>query len=488
MTETPLRKSLALRGLFSFSLQVVLRLRGLLLIPVLTRALSPSELGVIGLGNALTSGLAPLLLLGMHTGLPLHLVRLQGRAVRPAVLSVLSFSAVFSVTVTTLLLALVSTGLFGAALSPILPVLLPIGIFAVGLALREVATALPLVRQKLGFIGWITLLMDFGGVIVAILLVLSGFGPYGVLLGVGAMSLLGALIAALYTIRMAEGVWAYDQAFLRATLHTALPVVPLAFGLWTLQSSDYFFVSYYRGDADVAIYGLAYNLASPTLMAIAAMNLTYLPTCVEILRQGRVPFARFMDKSSLAFSIGGIAAVAFATSAGPRFAAWFGGPIYEESGRLLPIVVAAYVLFSLSQLQQFIPGAMTQNMKDSARAHTLAAVANVAANCFLVPRFGLWGAAWSTLGSYALAFFLLTRNVRMILPELRWMNRFTRLAGLTVISTAFSLLMQHQASGVLDALLFGSGAVLVTVGLSVGLGLLDRGDLARLLGFRPFVV
>ena len=52
-------------------------------------------------------------------------------------------------------------------------------------------------------------------------------------------------------------------------------------------------------------------------MVIAAINLTYLPTCVEILRQGRDSFARFMDKSSTLFAVFGIATIAFTTSAGP---------------------------------------------------------------------------------------------------------------------------------------------------------------------------
>ena len=486
MTETPLRKSLALRGLFGLLLQVVLRLRGLLIIPVLTRALPPSEFGVIGLGNALVSGLAPLLVLGMHSGLSLRVVRLQGPEIRPAILTVLSFSAIFSIAVTALLLSIVSTGVFGAALEPLLPVLFPVGLFAVGISMREIATALPQVRQELRFIAGINIFMDFGGAIAALLLVFSGLGAYGVLLGVGSLSVLGVIVAAVHSLKSAEGGWDYDRAFLGAALRTALPAVPLAFGLWTLQFSDYFLVSYYRSVSDVATYGLAYSLASPTLMAIAAINLTYLPTCVEILQKGRDAFARFMDKSSILFAVGGIAAIAFATSAGPALAAWFGGAIYRESGRLLPIVVAAYVLFSLSQLQQFVPGTMIQDMQASARAYLYAAALNVAANYFLIPRFGMWGAAWSTLGSYALALFLLSRSVGALLPELRWMSRTFRLTTLSALSIGCALLMQPWATGPVSALLSGGSAALLTVGLAFALRLLDRSDVARLRGFRPF--
>ncbi len=480
MTKTPLRESLASRGLFGFLLQFVLRMRGLLLLPILTRALTPSELGVVSLGSTLTSGLTPLLLLGMHIGLSLHVVRLQGTAIRPAVLTVLSFSVVFSIAASGLLLALVSTGAFGAAMSPLLPVLVPVGVFAVGLALREVAIVLPQVRQELGLIAWSSVLMDFGGTVVAIVAVLSGFGAYGALLGVGAMSLLGAAILAAHSLRVAEGAWTYEASFLRKSLRTALPVVPLALCLWVIQSSDYFFVSYYRGAASVAIYGLAYSLASPTLMVMAAVNLTYLPTCVEILQQGRKPFAAFMDDSTRFFAILAIVAIAFAAAAGPGLTAWIAGPAYVESGRLLPVLVAAYGFYSLAQLQQFIPGSMTQDMTGSSRAHAWAALINVAANFILVPRFGLWGAAWSTLLAYAVAFHLLTRTALTLLPEQRWTAQALPLFGLLVMSTGLGLLMAGQASGPLSAAFLGAGALIVTLTMAAMLGLLTRDDLKRL--------
>lgn len=475
-SDPPLRESLARRSLFTFALQVVLRLRGFIVVPVLTRVLAPGELGVISLGSALAAGLTPLLLLGVQTGLSLQLVRLEGPRVRPALLSVFGFSVAYAVALTVLLLGTASTGAFGPGFAPLLPVLFPVGLFAIGLALREVSLVLPLVRQKLDFISRISLFMDFGGVVASLALV-SRFGAWGVLLGVGTMSLIGALIAIAYSLAVTEGEWAVDADFLRATLRTALPAVPLAVSLWALQSSDYFFVSHYRRAADVAIYGLAYNLASPALMAIAALNLTYLPTCVEILAEGRLAFARFMDRSSILFAIGGIAAIAFATAAGPSFAAWFGGPVYRESGRLLPVVVAAYLFFSLSQLQQFIPGAMSRDMGASARAHAVAAVLNVAVNFVVVPRFGLWGAAWSTLGAYALAFLLLGRSIREELPELTWRSRMGRLGLVALVSAGIAWLLQGAAQHALVGLLLGCVAAAVPVALAFGARLVRREDL-----------
>ena len=96
MADSRLQESLALRGLFGFALQLVLRLRGLLLIPIVLRALPAGEVGVLNLRNAFTGWITPLLTLGLNSGSALHTVRLAGPAMRPAILSVLSFSSAFS--------------------------------------------------------------------------------------------------------------------------------------------------------------------------------------------------------------------------------------------------------------------------------------------------------------------------------------------------------------------------------------------------------
>lgn len=482
MAESRLHESLAPRALFGFGLQLVLRLRGLVLIPIVVRALPPSEVGLLNLGNSFVGWLTPLLLLGINTGFALRVVHLIGPAVRPAVLSVLSFSTSVSLGGTILILAAVDHGLLGAAFAPLIPVLIPLGLLAIGTTTREVASVFPQVRQDLRFIGQNSILMDFGGVLLAIALVLGGFGAYGAILGPAVLSLAGATLAASYSLRHAEGPWSVDRAFLAHALRAALPVVPWALALWTLQSSDYFFVSYFRGTAAVAIYGLAYNLASPTLMAMAAMNLTYLPTCVEILGRGRLEFAKFIDNSTRLFALGGIAAVAFAVVAGPGMTTWFAGPGYAESGRLLPVVVSAYALLSLAQLQQFVPSAMTQDLSGAARAYAWAAGLNIMANFVLVPRYGYWGAAWATLGSYGLALLLLVRDVRALLPEMAWPKMIDRLTILTIASSGVALLLRPLATGPLAAVGLGLVSLILVAAFSVALRLITRNDLA---GWRP---
>jgi O-antigen/teichoic acid export membrane protein len=480
MTGSPLESSLARRGLFGLALQFALRLRGLILIPIVVRALSPSDVGVLNLGTAFLGWLAPLLLLGLNTGFALRLVHLRGPAVRPAVLTVLVFSAATSLLGAFLVLFAIRLDFLGSVVAPLAPVLIPIGLLAVGTTLREVAIVFPQVRQDLRFVGRNSLLADLGGAVAAIGLVLSGFGVSGALLGPAAFTLAAAGLAISYSVRRSEGPWSFDHAFLREALRSARPVLPLALALWALQSSDYFFVSHFQGTAALAIYGLAYNLASPALMGIAAMNLIYLPTCVEILGRGRVEFARFIDSSSLLFALAGISAISFSIVAGPAVTTWFAGAAYAESGYLLPIVVAAYVMFSLGQLQQFVPGAMTQDLSGAARAHAMAALFSLTANFIVVPRYGYWGAAVVTFASYCVALVLMVSRARVLLPEIAWPRTALRLLLLAGVSITAALLLRPFASSVITGLTLGLLSVAVVAGLALTFGLLRNNDLARL--------
>ncbi len=480
MGDERLRRSLVSRGLFGFFLQFALKLRGLLLIPVLVRALPPTEVGVLNLGNAFIGSITPLLMLGLNTGFSLRVVHLSGPALRPAILTVLLFSAAISTMGTLGIFGAVHYGFLESALSPLIPVLAPLILLAIGTTTREVAIVFPQIRQDLRFVGWNSVVVDFGGVVFAIVLVLLGFGAYGALLGPGIMSGIAAALAVAYVLRYAEGPLALDPSFLRGALRSALPVVPLSLALWTLQSSDYFVISHFQGTGALAIYGLANNLASPALLALAAMNLTYLPTCVEILGRGRQEFATFMDNSTRYVALAGIASAAFSVVAGPAVTVWFAGPDYEASGYLLPIVVGALGVFTLAQLQQFVPGAMTRDLSSSARAHGWAAVFNVVATILVVPRFGYWGAAWTTLVAYGLALLLVTQAVRRLLPEMVWPQSLWRMALLVVPSVGGALAVRPFAGGVIAALVLGLLMVLLVLALAALLGLLNRADVEPL--------
>jgi O-antigen/teichoic acid export membrane protein len=142
-------------------------------------------------------------------------------------------------------------------------------------------------------------------------------------------------------------------------------------------------------------------------------------------------------------------------------------------------------MFSLAQLQQFVPGTMTQDLSEAARAHAWAAGFNILSNFILVPRWGYWGAAWATLVSYGLALGLMLRSVNSLLPELSLSQTLKRLTMLAAASSVVALLLRPWARGAASALVLGlvSAAAVMLTGWA--LKLITREDLQRLGLLRP---
>src|SRR4029079_7967166 len=107
-----------------------------------------------------------------------------------------------------------------------------------------------------------SLWLHYGGLAVAIGLVLRGHGPRGFVIGLATGALSSALVAVVYSLRRTQGPAVWDSRLSRGVARSAYPVVPLALAQMSLLSLDYVFVSRFLGSAALATYGLAYTFAS----------------------------------------------------------------------------------------------------------------------------------------------------------------------------------------------------------------------------------
>ena len=95
------------------------------------------------------------------------------------------------------------------------------------------------------------------------------------------------------------------------------------------------------------------------------------------------------------------------------------GPAYGPAGQLLPYMAIGYSLFTVGQLLQWIPMAVTRQVKGVLTSHLAAAVLNVALAAALIPRHGMAGAAAASVASYAAGVALMAVAARAAVPALR---------------------------------------------------------------------
>jgi O-antigen/teichoic acid export membrane protein len=228
---------------------------------------------------------------------------------------------------------------------------------------------------------------------------------YGKLAGDAAASFLGLLLA------RKSLTFAFDRSVLRRMLAFGLPLVPASFAYGIVGSADRYFLQRSRGLAEVGTYAVAVKFFAVAMMAVSAFSLAFFPFAHARAQQPDSPrlFARVL---SLYVVTASLAALVLGMLA-PQAVALLAPPEYRAAARpalLLAFAAVAYGAYYVACL------GIQLSLRTSLLGWTAgaAALASLAANAVLAPRFGGMGAALATLlGNVILAIgtYLVAQNV-----------------------------------------------------------------------------
>ena len=173
---------------------------------------------------------------------------------------------------------------------------------------------------------------------------------------------------------------------------------------WVIFHSDKFFIEGIIGKQDLGIYTMAYALSIAVYISDSAISQVWNSEYYKIADSGN--FRKIY--SSIGIQAALITLVAMALSlAAPLIYKYIINSGYAAGTQLVPIIAFAYVFFAIAdKFKLFIikserAGWITIN-------NGIAAATNIALNLFLIRKFGITGAAWSTIISY---FVLMVLNM-----------------------------------------------------------------------------
>ena len=370
----------------------------LLLVPVLTRALSRGAFGIGDLVTAYMQTAALVLVFGMDGALARFFYQEPDRAAR-----VRMVSSSFAFRLATTLLATALIALFAA---PLAGQLLGGGVYRKYLMLGAVTLPFTLLVMfandvlRVTFQPWKFIVLNLAQtVLVALVSLWLVLGRrlgvagvlYGRLAGDGLAALLG-LVLIRHSLRAA-----FDRATLRRMLSYGLPLVPVAFAYGAIGSADRYVLQRARSLEEVATYAVAIKFFSVVSMAVAAFQLAYGPFAYARAHLPEAPrlFARvlstFVAGASLAaLAVGMLAPEALAVLVPASYrdaafpAAWLA---------FAAVAQGAYTVVSIG-----IGLALRTPLLGFTAA--VAALIAVVANVALVPAFGPAGAAVATTAGY----------------------------------------------------------------------------------------
>jgi O-antigen/teichoic acid export membrane protein len=317
-------------------------------------------------------------------------------------------------------------------------------------------------------------------VVAGTLLVLAGWGPWGLLVAFALSLLLPAAIAYRWVWPDVRG-HRVDPTVTSQMMRYGLPLtLSLAFS-FILRGSDRLMLGVLEGVDAVGLYGVSYDLAQSSLDALMTIvNAAAFPLAVNALRAGGVEAA----SAQLGKNLSLLAAVSVPAATGLILVSTnlstvlLGSAYVSAASLLIPWIAIGVLLAGLRGY--YVDHAFQLGQRPGLLVRTLgyAAVANVLLNLWWIPAYGFVGAAAATVCAYLLALVLGLAYARRSFPLPLMTPDLPRIAVATAVMAAV-LVPWMQQSGTLWLLAQVVSGAVVYLGVLFmlnGLGL--RGWLA----------
>jgi O-antigen/teichoic acid export membrane protein len=263
------------------------RSTSVILVPVLTRALSPSDYGRLDLDVSTMFFVAMVLTLGIDVAVWRLFFDLRSeRERRDLIVSALVVQAAVCVPVTALLMA--STGIWVPTVTgqPGQSTNLRLLLLAVPMSVLT-TTFGTMLRAR--FQVWrfnILALLSFSIIVVSTVVAMTT-GHRSVTAAVGSSVVGYAASMVLGTVMLLRhGRGRFSMPLARGLLHFGVALIPAAVALWTLPLSGRFVLAHLLGPTAVAEYGVAAKFAAVPMLAIGAFQSAWGPFALSIMDRG----------------------------------------------------------------------------------------------------------------------------------------------------------------------------------------------------------
>ncbi len=397
------------------------KLIGFVMIPVYTRALRPTDYGVLELISRTTDVIA--LVLGMGIASALLRFYAEGKSDKERARianTALAFAGGIG------LAAAIGLGAMSPAVSGLMfsstkyALCVRLALIAMG---SELCVAGPMTLLRIHERSTLFTSLIVGRVIVALslniyLVVFLRMGVLGVMISnlVGVTLILAALVVAVYRTWRPR----IDSRLLRAMLAYSLPLVPCSFAMFVLNFGDRYFLRAYCGLGVLGVYSLGYKLCMvmPGLV-MEPVGLAWSAVVFTLADREDAPriYARYFSAFMFCVVFLGLWLSAISRDLVKVMA----DRSYWEAYRIVPVVMLGLTAWAASSV--FEMGILlAKRTYYRTIGHLLSAAMVTAAYMILIPRYGAMGAAWATVvgfGVMAAATYVFSQRLYPIPYDLR---------------------------------------------------------------------
>ena len=387
-------------GLVSIT-NLLISLRGLILLPILTKTLSVCEYGIWAQIMVTISLFTPLATIGLLSGIVRFLAtETDKKEIQEGLFSsliVIFFSGMFLSFILFISSNFLSHTIFHT--TEAIP-LIKISAFIILIgALDRASLQFFRARRQITKYSGFMLLESFGELGLITYLVLAGFGLFGAVI---SLLIIKSIIFGpmLFVIISQIGMKLPNFTKIKPYLVFGLPMLPSYLFVWIIGSSDRYVIGYFLDSASVGIYSAAYGIGGLILMFMAPISIVLYPTILNLGEENKIEEI----KTHLGYSLKYYLMLAIPSTFGLSVLAKqllliFTTSQFVYGSALIPIIAVSSIFACFYPINMYIL-ALVKKTKIIGMLLGIAAVTNIALNILFVPLIGIFGAAISTLISY----------------------------------------------------------------------------------------
>ena len=389
----------------------IVGLRGLILIPILTKTLGADAYGIWSVIMVTISLLSPLALLGLTSAMIRFLAAEKDkRKIQEGFYSVI-FVVLFAGLILSLIVFLLADSFALTILKDISSApLIKIASFVIFLQALDLAS--------LGFFRTFGRMKKYSGLLLLQTVAEVGFVAYFVLSGFGLFGAVLSLLISRGIILLIGASFIFKRIGFRLPkfrglgdyLRFGLPLVPTALLGWITSSSDRYLIGFFSSSQMVGIYSAAYNIGAIIVFFGVPLQIILFPTISKLYEEKKEheikTYLAYSLKYFLLFAIPSILGLSILSK---QLLLIMTSPDFVAQGSLvLPIVAVGALFYGLY-------GAIFAWVLIVAKRTRLifvlvsfSAIMNLFLNILFIPVYGIIAAAITTLISYFILFSLTT--------------------------------------------------------------------------------
>lgn len=257
-----------------------------------------------------------------------------------------------------------------------------------------------------------------GGLGLGVGFALAGWGGAAPLLGIGLAPLAALPFVLPGELRRARG-GRFEGSRVRGYAAYGYPIAASLALTVVLASTDRFLLAAFLDEAAVGAYHAGYSIANRTLDVLFLwLGSAGQPALVMALERGGLERLKVAAREQLSIFllIGLPAAAGVALVARPLAEVLIGEALRQAAAGVTPWIALSALLYGLTAYYFGQAFTLARKTRRLLAAMAIPAGLNVVLNLALVPRFGLMGAAWATVASFAIGLMATQLIGRRVMP------------------------------------------------------------------------